>query len=100
MAVQLIEHARSIAIFTPPAIDMCAPTRIRRVGVPWGDCAANRLENAGTGAAAILLTRPFFVLFFFNYCPFNTAGLQSGFFKLPVPAYSKSLYIGVSTTPG
>src|SRR6266540_1418078 len=27
-------------------------------------------------------------------------GCQSGFFKLPVPAYSKSLYIGVSSTPG
>src|SRR4029077_2296679 len=35
-----------------------------------------------------------------RYWPFKTAGLQSGFFKLPVPAYSKSLYTGVSSTPG
>src|SRR4029453_1582632 len=35
-----------------------------------------------------------------HYWTFKTAGRQSGFFKLPVPAYSKSLYIGVRTTPG
>src|SRR4029450_594021 len=35
-----------------------------------------------------------------HYWLFKTAGRQSGFFKLPVPAYSKSLYTGVSTKPG
>src|SRR5436305_10518234 len=36
----------------------------------------------------------------FHYWVFKTAGRQSGFFRLPVPAYSKSLYTGVSSTPG
>src|SRR6266576_989972 len=35
-----------------------------------------------------------------RYWLFKTAGRQSGFFKLPVPAYSKSLYTGVRRTPG
>src|ERR1051326_6873642 len=30
----------------------------------------------------------------------NRLGCQSGFFRLPSPAYSKSLYIGISNTPG
>src|SRR5213078_2895433 len=30
----------------------------------------------------------------FHYWVFKTAGRQSGFFRLPVPAYSKSLYTG------
>src|ERR1041384_591951 len=38
--------------------------------------------------------------FFLHYWLFKTAGRQSGFFKLPVPAYSKSLYTGVRSTPG
>src|SRR5204863_2570345 len=43
---------------------------------------------------------PFHCFLFFHYWLFKTAGRQSGFFRLPVPAYSKSLYTGVSSTPG
>src|ERR1044071_6275252 len=38
--------------------------------------------------------------FFLHYWLFKTAGRQSGFFQLPVPAYSKSVYTGVRSTPG
>src|SRR4030095_9886992 len=35
-----------------------------------------------------------------HYLMLKTAGRQSAFFRLRVPAYSKSLYSGVSSTPG
>src|SRR5437667_5970366 len=43
---------------------------------------------------------PFRRFVFAHYRPFRTAGRQSGFLRLPVPAYSKSLYTGVSNMPG
>jgi hypothetical protein len=42
MAVQRIERARSIAMLTPPRIDMCAPRRICDLRSPIFDCLISR----------------------------------------------------------
>src|SRR4029453_6153630 len=68
-------------------------------------CAKENWMNRRIGGSANRRMPRFSVSAFLRfvslpYWLFKTAGRQSGFFSLPVPAYSKSLYIGVSSTPG
>ena len=90
--------ARSIAMLTPPRMDMWAPKRIFCV-ISSGVKRSREISRYAFGKAASGLLRDVSTSLDMTRRQ-NTLGCQSGFFKLPVPAYSKSLYIGVSNTPG
>src|SRR6266700_2970230 len=89
--VILYEHLHGGAVDRTRALDRHAHTAADRHVRAEKSQMNRRMGESGRSPFRRFAVSPFGRFAFVHYKPFRTAGRQSGFLRLPVPAYSKSL---------